>query len=130
MGVLMSGLPALGDQRCDGVGSSSLVSVQDWTVISIDSRSVRIDQTLRYNGTEIVRVIRGEIRLFDPSGEAFGRLTIDWDATKARGETYELSGVWTLPGMRRLLDVDRKDVVALACVRAVIYADGSIEAFD
>lgn len=127
--LLVTISPVVADEICGRSASSAVLTVADWSIKPIDDRSNEMVETLVYSGEKPIRMIDGSIRYADVLGGQIGSKAIDRDARIAPGSTYTLIGTWGQFTFERLLEMERTDVTVVACVSAVVYEDGTKEAF-
>lgn len=121
--------PAFADTICGEGATSALLTVSDWTIKPITADTNQMTETLIYSGSKSIRMIDGSIRYSDVLGGSVASKAIDRDASIKPGEPYLQKGNWGRYTFERLLKMNRSDVIVVACVRAVVYADGSKETF-
>jgi hypothetical protein len=65
----------------------------------------------------------------DALGGNIGSMKLQRDVTIAEGGAYSETGMQGIKSFERLLKVDRADISPYACVKGVVYADGTKELF-
>ena len=123
-------LPALADEKCGRQGSSDALQLTVWTIEPVDERTNRMTETLVLNLDKPIRMIDGSIIYRDVLGASIGSKAIDRDMKLAPRAEYVQEGDWGQFTFERILGMERQDVVAFACTKAVVYDDGTSQEFE
>jgi len=110
-------------------GSLDLLQVSDWSISPIDEDTNSLSVTLSNSGDNAIRMIDGSVAFQDALGGHIASYSIDRDAQIEAHGSFEETGRWGPYTFERLLKLKADEVEAYACVRAVLFADGSKEEF-
>ena len=129
--ALMGSLSSLAfaDNACGNDGVSNLMKVTEWSITPIEADRNYMTETLVYTGTKPIRMIDGSISYSDVLGKHIASKAIHRDVSIEPGGVYVQKGNWGLATFERLLKMNRSDVMVVACIRGVVYADGTKETF-
>lgn len=110
-------------------GSLDAMSVSSWKIAAVDSQTNRLEVTVESHFARPVRMVDAAVGFVDALGDEIGRFALTRDVTLGPDETYTQTALWGLHTFERLLALEHAEVGAFVCVKAVLYADGSKEAF-
>lgn len=114
---------------CSQGETKDLIKITDWTIKPVTNDTNQMTETLAYSGTKATRMIDGSIRYSDVLGGRIASKAIDRDVSIEPGKSYLQTGNWGPYTFERMLKMNRSDVIVVACVRAVVYADGTKQTF-
>jgi hypothetical protein len=123
-------LPVSADEVCGRQGSSEFLQLVAWTIEPVDERTNRMTETLVLHGDKPIRMIDGSIIYRDVLGGSIASKAIDRDIRLAPGSEYVQEGNWGQFTFERILEMERQDVVAFVCTKAVVYDDGTSQQFE
>lgn len=110
---------------CNG----SLLNVTEWSARPVDERYVEVTVRLQSNATKPIRMIDGFVAFRDALNGEIGAINLERDAAIPAAGAFTDKGKWLARYFRRLTTLKKEDVKTSTCVNAVLYADGSKEAF-
>lgn len=121
--VVLTGGPAFAACKAD------LVSVDDWSIRAVDYQTNELKLTIKSHAAKPIRMIDAQYGFRDALGGRIASAAIDRDTQIAAGGTANLQGLWGPYTFERLLKLKHDEVTAYACVRGVLYEDGTKEEF-
>lgn len=127
IGMLMTA-PALAGASCSG--TTDLLQVSSWSIEAIDARTNALTVAVTNTADKPIRMIDGSVGFVDALDEEIARYAIDRDANIPAKGVFEDTGQWGPFTFERLLKLRPEEVIAFACVRSVLYEDGSKETFE
>jgi hypothetical protein len=110
---------------CNG----DLLSVKEWSIKPIDADTNELTVTLASGSDKPIRMIDGQFGFRDALGGHVASAAIDRDAAIPAGGDYTQTGTWGPYTFERLLKLKSEEVEAFACVKSVLYEDGTKEVF-
>lgn len=132
-GVLMLHASGAIADECEA-GSADVLKLVDWTTKAVASSagpSIEVTLTLENSTDTPIRMIDASIVIEDALGAPIGQRLIDRDfRIGPRGRSDTTFPTTTGDGFARLQRLERRDVEATVCVRAVLSEDGTKQQFS
>lgn len=116
-------VPVLAECRED------ILTVADYAFKDADDGKVELAFTLKSAQGKPIRLVDGKFGLRDALGGPIGAIALDRDVAIPAGGTFASTMADNAKDWARLTKVNRADIVPYACVRGVIYDDGTSEQF-
>lgn len=110
--------------------NSEMLTVKDWQASENTGNSVlpvNLAATVQYSGSKAFRMIHAGVMFADALGRNVGQVNLDEDQHAAPGAILVADGY--VDAKKRLLTINRDDVVTRTCVWSIIYDDGSKQEF-
>ncbi|MDW9363591.1 hypothetical protein RWA02_17290 [Sinorhizobium meliloti] len=108
--------------------NESLLTVKEWSV-NVKADEAEVAVTLASSLTKPARMIDASVVFSDALGQRIGQIPADFDEKLAIGATYTTGGSYAGTKLDRAAKLDRHDVNVTACLRGVVYEDGTKEEF-
>lgn len=121
--AIVAATPAAAD--CGGA-SPDAVTVESWYAAG-KVGSVDVKMSLKNRSGKDFRMIKADVRFYDPFDEPVAVLAIPPDIKVRDGEVFLVAGEYFAA---RLAKVDPADVTAIACTKGLVFADGTKKVFE
>jgi hypothetical protein len=113
--------------------NSDVLALDDWA-IAIGNRSgmesAEMALTYRSTADKPFRMIDASVRFTDVLGGLIGLISTERDMRLSPGEAFSEDQTYLGTQLNRMVDMERSDINAVLCTRAVVYEDGTQETFD
>ena len=108
-----------------------ILEVSEWSArLTNDSFApVELTTTLAHTGDRAFKMIDGGVWFYDALGRDIIGVSLDPDLSLAPSETSTSTGNYMRGTGERLASLATEDVVAVVCVRSILYSDGTKEEF-
>lgn len=131
IGCVLISMNAYADP-CRGDGSGAPLTVTDWSIEEVEigvSKGMDISVSIRSNAEKPFRMVDASFTFEDALGSYISSFTIDPDLSGAPGEEVTSTNGYLGSDMKRVLTMNRDDVIVYACTHELLYDDGSRESF-
>lgn len=106
-------------------GAIHVLTLDQWQIAD-DKKTVDVTYT---NATSSdISITDGAAFFFDPLGNQIGSAALDPDVDIAAGASVTTTA--NAIGLQRVGRMSRSEIIAMICVRSVVYADGKTETFE
>ncbi|QND60401.1 hypothetical protein [Mesorhizobium huakuii] len=109
--------------------NDTLLSFTDWSIKPLDAEAFQITTTFKSNADKPIRMIEARAAYFDALGAMVGSFELNRDASIQPGGTYVETKTWGKYTFERLLVLKHDEVRPFVCVIAVLFDDGTKQAF-
>lgn len=114
--------------ECD-TGNADILKVQEWDAADKGDRVVEINYTYMNTTAKQIDMVDAALWFTDALGKRVGvGAIVDPDPKVKAGDIAAAD--WKGWGLQRLPSIEKKNVTATICVRAVLYEDGTKETFE
>jgi hypothetical protein len=110
--------------------NANLLQVDNWSIKPVDKQTNELKVTIKSHAHKPIRMLDAQYGFKDALGGHIASAAIDRDMKIAPGGAATMEGQWGPYTFERLLKLKREDVSAYACVRSVLYEDGTKEEFE
>lgn len=108
--------------------NADLLSVDDWSARRLDDQNIEVTVTVNSRAQKPIRMLDADFGFKDALGGHVAADTFDRDLEIAGGGSATTIRKWPTT-FERLLKLKHEEVAAYACVRGVVYEDGTKEEF-
>lgn len=117
--------------ECLNGQSPDILSLESWGLLDGETDAEKtINITLRHDGDLGIRLIDGTVRFQDVLGERIGEFPLERADGIGAQSDYIINDVVAGTVLERLEGLHPDDVQGIACVRALVYEDGTLEEFS
>ncbi|WP_417581691.1 hypothetical protein [Pelagibacterium sp.] len=117
--------------ECLNGQSGDILTLEGWELLDGETDAEKtINISLHHAGTVGIRLIDATVRFQDVLGERIGEFALERADGIGPEQNYLLNKVVAGTILERLENLHPDDVVGIACVRALVYEDGSLEDFS
>lgn len=132
MGLVLSSGSAVAVE-CGPNGSGDIVELQSWAIQVAPDRMGMLTASTTWSITPTgklpIRMIDGQVVLNDALGGYILNVEIPRDLTLEPGATFTWSAEYAGKAFERAAGLSQDEVTGIACIRSVVYGDGSEETF-
>ncbi|MQX45591.1 hypothetical protein [Sinorhizobium medicae] len=108
--------------------NENLLTVKEWSV-NVNADEAEVAVTLASSLKKPARMIDASVVFSDALGQRIGQISADFSEKLAIGATYTTEGSYAGTKLDRAAKLNRQDVNVAACLRGVVYEDGTKEQF-
>ncbi|MDX1192182.1 hypothetical protein GOL96_13525 [Sinorhizobium medicae] len=119
---------ALGAGQANAACNADLLSVGDWSARRLDDGNMEVQIIVKSNAPKPIRMLDADFGFKDALGGHVAADAFERDIEIPASGSATTVKKWPLT-FERLLKLKREEVAAYACVRAVLYEDGTKEEF-
>ena len=109
--------------------NADLLSVDDWSARLLDDRNMEVQIVVKSNAQKPIRMLDADFGFKDALGGHVAADTFERDIEIPASGSATTVKKWPMT-FERLLKLKHEEVAAYACVRGVVYEDGTKEEFN